>query len=81
MDNKELIKKLDMFLNKAWCIHSLQSARALYREIIPFIPEPYNRSISTEWGHVQMGHGIEQARLALKDEIELFKKSIDLKGR
>jgi hypothetical protein len=76
MNNKELITKLNRFVNKAWCTYTEQEAGSLWRELSSLISQPYNQKISTEWGHVQLGYGIEQARLALKDEVDNFIRTI-----
>lgn len=72
MKNKELIKLLDRFVNKAWCTYSEQTARSLWKQIAPYIPVPYQHNIQIEWEHVKLGHGIEQARMALKEEVDKF---------
>jgi hypothetical protein len=72
LDKDKLKKLLNQFLNKAWCTYSEQSARKLWKEIAPHIPYQYAIHIQTEWEHVKLGHGIDQARMALKTEINKF---------
>lgn len=78
MTNKELIEMLNRFINKAWCTYSEQTAREILRDVSPYIPKEYLIPIQAEWGHVQMGHGIEQARRALKDEVNNFISTIKI---
>jgi hypothetical protein len=76
MKNTELIDKLLLFKDKAFCHHSHYKAGQIWREIKYYIPEPYNFKIFVEWSHVQLGHGFNQACLALDDEIKGFIKTI-----
>ena len=63
--NQELIQKLELFRDKAFCHHSHYKAGQIWREIKYNIPEPYHFHISTEWNHIQLGHGFKQACDAL----------------
>jgi hypothetical protein len=72
LDKEKLIRLLNQFLNKAWCTYSEQSARKLLKQVAPHIPSEYLRRIETEWQHVTLGHGIDQARMALKTEVNKF---------
>lgn len=65
IENQELIKKLELFRDKAFCHHSHYKAGQIYREIKDEIPAPYDFHISVEWSHVQLGHGFKQACDAL----------------
>ena len=55
-----------------WCTHSFKKGFSQWLQIKNKIPKPYVDLIAIEISHVMCGHGIEQARLALKDEIEKF---------
>lgn len=70
MSNKELIQNLKLFRDKAFCHHSHSKAYTIFRKIAKNIPKPYITQIQTEWSHVQLGHGFEQACGALNTEIE-----------
>jgi len=43
-----------------------------WREIRSTIPNPFRQNISLEIYHVELGHGIDQARLAVKNEMEKY---------
>jgi hypothetical protein len=72
MKNEELIKQLIRFKDKAFCSYTHEQASSIWAKIRNNIPHPYNRKISTEWSHVQLGHGYQQAKLALDEEIKNF---------
>jgi len=63
---------LNRFVQKAWCSYSEQIAENIWKEVSGRIPEPYKTKIAIEWGHVQMGHGRQQALSALKEEVDKF---------
>lgn len=65
MENEELIKKLELFRDKAFCHYSHYKAEQIYKEIGDKIPEPYDFHILVEWNHIQLGHGFKQACDAL----------------
>lgn len=62
----------DYILNNAWCTYSFSKARTRWNEIGSSVPEPFQFKIGIEMSHVELGHGINQARLALKDEMEKY---------
>jgi hypothetical protein len=67
-----VVEQFDEMLNSMWCIYSFESGYTIWRELSRFIDEPFRGSISTEVHHVKSGHGIKQARLALKSEVEKY---------
>lgn len=64
--------EFDNMLNQMWCIRSFESGYKIWRELSRFINDPFRSRIMTEIYHVRSCHGIKQARLALKDEIEKY---------
>jgi hypothetical protein len=74
MDNKKdtLIKNLNLFKDKAFCHHSHYKAGQIWRKISNEIDPEFYMKISIEWAHVQIGHGFEQACMALECEIKKF---------
>ena len=72
MDNKELIEKLILFKNKAFCHHSHYRAGQIWRKVSKYIPSPYHQKIATEWEHVYLDHDFKQACMALNAEINNF---------
>ena len=62
----------DYILNNIWCTYSFEKGRKRWRQIKTQIPEPFRLSIDIEMGHVWCGHGIEQARQAVKSEMEKY---------
>jgi len=63
---------LNQILNNIFCTYSFPKGKTKWREISSTIPEPFRRKIYTEISHVELGHGIDQARLAVKDEMEKY---------
>jgi len=63
---------LDYILNNIFCTYSLQKGKTKWREISSTIPNPFRQNISLEIYHVESGHGIDQARLAVKSEMEKY---------
>jgi len=59
-------------LNNIFCTYSFPKGKTKWREISSTIPESIRRKISTEIYHVESGHGIDQARLAVKSEMEKY---------
>lgn len=74
MNNKELIKQLKLFKDKAFCHHSHYRAGQIWKQIVEYIPKEFKRDIQTEWQHVYLGHEFTQACAALNTEV---KKCID----
>lgn len=64
--------ELDNMLNQMWCKYSFESGYKLWRDISKWVEDPYRSNIRTEIGHITLGHGLKQARLALKSEIEKY---------
>jgi len=63
---------LNQILNNIFCTYSFHKGKTKWREIISTIPNPFRQKISTEIYHVESGHGINQARLAVKSEMEKY---------
>jgi hypothetical protein len=62
----------DFILNNIWCTYSFEKGKNKWLGIKSMIPEPYKSKIDTEIYHVEAGHGINQARLAVKDEMQKY---------
>jgi hypothetical protein len=62
----------DYILNNIWSIYSFTKGKSKWLEIKSNISEPFRTKISIEIGHVEIGHGIIQSRLAVKDEMEKY---------
>lgn len=75
--SQELINKLKLFRDKAFCHHSHYEAGQIYREIQNSIPEPYDFHINVEWNHIQLGHGFKQACNALDFHIKACIKHLN----
>jgi len=59
-------------LNNIFCTYSFHKGKTKWREIQLQIPEPYKFKINIEISHVELRHGIDQARLAVKSEMEKY---------
>lgn len=70
MNNKELIKQLRLFRDKAFCHHSHYKAEQIWTQISKYIPYQYYEQMLTEWGHVLCGQGFTQACGALDTEVK-----------
>lgn len=62
----------DEILNNIWCTYSFHKGKKQWREFASNVPEPFRFKIDIEICHVELGHGIKQARLAVKDEMEKY---------
>lgn len=62
----------DYILNNIWCTYSYEKGKQRWREIKSQIPEPFKFKIDIEMNHVWLGHGIEQARKAVKSEMNNY---------
>jgi len=67
-----MANEFDNILNSIWCTYSFTEGKKKWREIWMSIPDPYRRNIDTEICHVELGHGIMQSRMAVKDEMEKY---------
>jgi hypothetical protein len=65
-------KDLSSILNNIWCTYSFEKGYKQWKEIGHSIPEPFRSAIRIELGHVAMGHGIIQARLSVRDEMQKY---------
>jgi len=68
----KIANDFDYILNNIWCTYSFAKGKIRWREISPTIPDEFNKKIFTELCHVELGHGIEQARMAVKSEMEKY---------
>jgi len=68
------VQSFNYILNNIFCTYSFHKGKIKWREISSTIPESFRRKISTEIYHVESGHGINQARLAVKSEMEKYMK-------
>ena len=71
---KMLANDFDYILNNIWCTRSFNKGYKRWNEISKNIPSPYSFRINVEISHVDLGHGIQQARMAVKSEMEDFLK-------
>jgi len=67
-----IVSDLNQTLNNIFCTYSFNKGKTKWREISSQIPKPFRQNISLEIYHVESGHGIDQARLAVKDEMEKY---------
>ena len=65
-------KDFDYILNNIWSTYSEPKGISRWREIRGDIPNGFQRKIATEIGHVEIGHGREQALMATKSEMEEY---------
>ena len=70
----------NQIINNIFCTYSFPKGKTKWREIAITIPEPFRRKIYTEIYHVESGHGIVQARLAVKSEMEKYIEYLILIG-
>ncbi len=68
----KLANDFDYILNNIWCTYSFEKGNKRWKEISLQIPETYRFKINVEMNHVWLGHGVNQARLAVKDEMEKY---------
>ena len=67
-----LAQSLNQILNNIFCTYSFPKGKTKWRKINSTIPNPFRQKISIEIYHVESGHGIDQARLAVKSEMEEY---------
>jgi len=67
-----IAQDFDYILNNIFCTHSFHKGKTKWREISSTIPESFRRKIYTEISHIELGHGIDQVRLAVKSEMEKY---------
>ncbi|HBY20962.1 MAG TPA: hypothetical protein DEG71_08130 [Clostridiales bacterium] len=69
----KIANDFDYILNNIFCTYSFNKGKTKWREISSTIPKPFRQNnISLEIYHVESGHGIDQARLAVKSEMEKY---------
>ena len=68
----KIANDFDYILNNIWCTYSFHKGKKRWREVARYIPESFRCKISIEMGHVWLGHGIDQARLAVKNEMKKY---------
>jgi len=59
-------------LNNIFCTYSFPKGKTKWREISSTIPDEFRKKIYIEIYHVESGYGIDQARLAVKSEMEKY---------
>jgi hypothetical protein len=64
-----IAKDFDYILNNLWSTYSEYKGRRRWNEVSKDIPSDFHRKILTEIGHVESGHGREQALMAVKSEM------------
>lgn len=69
---REISYVFDYILNNIWCTYSFYEGKMQWKDIEAEIPEPFRSHIALEISHVELGYGIQQARLAVKDEMEKY---------
>ena len=67
-----IAQDFDYILNNIFCTYSFNKGKTKWREINSTIPNQFRQNISLEIYHVESGHGIDQARLAVKSEMEKY---------
>jgi len=67
-----IAQSLNQILNNIFCTYSFPKGKTKYKQISSTIPNPFRQNISLEIYHVESGHGIYQARLAVKSEMEKY---------
>lgn len=65
----EIAKDFDYVLNNLWSTHSQNKGISRWRLIGKSIPSVFYQRIATEIAHVELGHGREQALMAVKSEM------------
>jgi enoyl-[acyl-carrier-protein] reductase (NADH) len=68
----KIANDFDYILNNIWCTYSFEKGKTRWKEIKSQIPESYRFRIDIEIDHVWLGHGIDQARMTVKDEMEKY---------
>ena len=68
----KIANDFDYILNNIWCVRSFHKGKGRWMDIIKIIPQPFKTSINVEMEHVYLGHGIEQARAAVKSEMNKY---------
>ena len=59
-------------INNIFCTYSFHKGKTKYKQISSTIPNQFRQNISLEIYHVESVHGIDQARLAVKSEMEKY---------
>jgi len=67
-----IAQSFNFILNNIFCTYLFAKGKTKWREISSTIPNPFRQNISLEIYHVESGHGIDQARLAVKSEMEKY---------
>jgi len=67
-----IVSDLNQILNNIFCTYSFPKGKTKWREISSQIPDQFRKNISLEIYHVESGHGIDQARLVVKSEMEKY---------
>lgn len=70
--NKEALsiaEEFDFILNNIWTKFTYQKGLYRWIRVAERVEKPFRKRINTEIGHVDLGYGINDARLAVKDEM------------
>lgn len=67
-----VINDFDYILNSIWSVYSFEKGKSKWLSIQSEIDPDYSRKINIEIGHVEIGHGKEQALMSVKDEMEKY---------
>lgn len=70
----DIAEDFDYILNNIWSTYSQEKGRKRWNEICKQIPNVFSRKIFIEIEHVQLGHGREQALMAVKSEMVKYLK-------
>ena len=73
---KSIVSDFDYILNNMWCTYSFAKGKSRWLVVGKKVAYPYNMKISTEIGHVENGHGKEQALMALRTEMTKYIDSL-----
>ena len=68
----KITQDLNQILNNIFCTYLFHKGKTKWREISSTISNPFRQNIYLEIYHVESGHGIDQARLAVKSEMEKY---------
>ena len=67
-----MINDFDYILDNIWCKYSYRKAIGQWDKIVFNIHNEYAKKILIEIQHVLIGYGVEQDKLAVKDEMEKY---------
>lgn len=76
----EMAKEFDSILDKIWCKFTFERGLFQWHRVMKKVEQPFARQISVEIGHVDLGHDVVNARLAVKEEMEKYLEYLILIG-